>query len=110
MAIKFNLHNVTDGTHKARVWYSAYARQSDGVRVVVLYAKDFDGGDALHAMFSGLYKNETELQSDYFDKGSVTIPEGHALYAAALAARETAENKSMARREAKLARRAARVS
>lgn len=103
MAIKFNMHNVTDGTHKARVFYSAYVLQSGGVNVVVLYARDYNGGDALRAMFADLYKNETDLQSDYFDKGSVRIPEGHALYAAALAARDNVDSKGAARRAKRLA-------
>lgn len=77
---KFNKHHVTNGTVKARVWYSLDNRV-DGRRCVTLYAKDYT--DTLRTIFSDNYKNDTDLQTDYFDKGRVVLFEDHPLYAAA---------------------------
>jgi hypothetical protein len=79
--IKFNAHNVTNGTDKARVHYSLDNR-TDGRKCVTIYAKDY--GHALGRVIKdGEYKNDTDSQTDYFDKGRVVLFEGHALYAAA---------------------------
>ena len=71
MTIKFQKHFVIDGTTKARVNHSVDNRYDHRV-CVTLYAKSFDDGDALGKLFAADYRNETDLQSDYFDKGSVT--------------------------------------
>jgi hypothetical protein len=76
-SIKFNRYYVTNGTTKARVHY--YSRP-DGV---VLYAKDY--GHALGEIFPDDYNNDSDLQSDYFDKGCVTIYTNDPRYAAAKA-------------------------
>ncbi|MEN9885461.1 MAG: hypothetical protein RL758_39 [Pseudomonadota bacterium] len=84
---KFNKHNVTNGTIKARVHYSLDNRW-DGRKCVTLYAKDYS--DELGAIFSGgEYKNDTDCMTDYFEKGRVVLFEDHPLYAAA---RERAES------------------
>lgn len=80
--IRFNKHHVTNGTVKARVHYSIDNR-ADRRSCVTLYAKDFDSGDMLGAMFGDAYKNDTDTMSDYFDKGKVVLFEDHPLYAAA---------------------------
>ena len=80
MTIKFNKHHVTDGTNKARVHYSLDNR-TDGVACVTIYAKDYSG--ELGRLLGDSYKNETDLQTDYFDKGIARLFEGHPLYAAA---------------------------
>lgn len=79
--IKFQKHFVTDGKIKARCSYHA-GNDIHGRARVVLYAKDYS--DGLGLIFSEEYKNETDLQSDYFDKGDVTLYSDHPLYAAAL--------------------------
>lgn len=83
--VKFNRYHVTNGTTKARVHY-ALDNRVDGRKCVTIYAKDYT--DALGVIFSEGYINDTELQTDYFDKGRVVLFEGHELY---LAARATAE-------------------
>lgn len=76
--IKFNKFNVTNGTDKARVSYSLDNR-ADGRKCVTLYAKDYS--DTLAKVFGDLYRNETDFQTDYFDKGKVVLFETHPLYA-----------------------------
>jgi len=83
MAIKFNKHNVTNGSDKARVTYSAFKMVSTGEDCVTIYAKDFQSGRALDFIFADGYENETDSQTDYFEKGRVRIRAGHPLYAAA---------------------------
>lgn len=83
--IKFQRHYVTNGTDKARVWYSLDNRV-DGRKCVTLYAKDYSG--TLGKIFADEYKNETDLCTDYFEKGRAVLFADHELYAAA---RERAE-------------------
>lgn len=79
--IKFNAHHVTNGTEKAKCHYSLDNR-TDGRKCVTIYAKDY--GHALgRVIVDGAYQNDTDSQTDYFDKGRVVLFEGHALYAAA---------------------------
>ena len=84
--IRFNRYYVTNGTTKARVHY-ALDNRTDGRRCVTLYAKDYS--DALDVVLGdALYVNDTDFQTDYFDKGRAVIFEGHQLY---LPARARAE-------------------
>lgn len=82
MAIKFNKFHVTDGTTKARCFYSLDNR-TDRRPVVTIYGKDYS--DALGKLFADSYENQTDLMTDYFDQGTVRLFEGHPLYAAARA-------------------------
>jgi hypothetical protein len=92
-AVKFHKFYVTNGSVKARVFYShgqIYNSVKDGVagglrECVTLYAKDFDSGRALAQILSAGYQNDTDLMSDYFDEGRTRLFPGDALYAAALA-------------------------
>lgn len=82
--IKFNKHHVIDleTKIKARVLYSAFKRISDGKICVKLYAKDYDR--SLGKIFKNNgYINESDMQSDYSDAGSVVFFEDHPLYAEA---------------------------
>jgi hypothetical protein len=78
--IKFNKYNVTNGKVKARVHYSI-GNRLDGRNCVTIYAKDYDR--ALGEIFADIYKNDTDLMTDYFDKGRVNLFENHPLYIAA---------------------------
>ncbi len=84
MALKFNKHNVTNGTTKARVHYSLDNR-TDRRACVTIYAKDY--GHALGALFDN-YTNDTDTQTDYFDKGRVVLFADSPHYAAARARAE----------------------
>jgi hypothetical protein len=68
--IKFNQFNVqsTVTGEKAKVWYSLDNR-FDGRNCVTIYSKDYNR--ALGRIFAdvGGYKNDTDTQTDYFDKG-----------------------------------------
>ena len=75
--VKFNKYHVTNGQIKARVWYSLNNR-ADGKKCVTMYAKDYD--DALGMIFGNAYKNDTEILTDYFDKGRAVLFEDHPLY------------------------------
>jgi hypothetical protein len=92
--IKFQKYYVTNGTDKARVFYShgqIYASPRDAAlgaagalrECVTLYAKDYDR--TLGKIFGDRYENNTDTMSDYIDEGHVRIFPGDPLYAAALA-------------------------
>lgn len=84
--IKFNRHHVTDGSVKARVYYSLDNR-IDGRKAVTIYDKDY--GRALGQIFSGPeYRNDTDMTTDYFEKGRVVLFDDHPMYAAARARAE----------------------
>lgn len=102
--IKFNQHNVTNGTDKARVWYSIDGRV-DGQKAVTIYSKDYSS--ALGRIFADQYKNETDIMTDYFEKGRAVIFSHDPLYTAALAAAQNAKAKQAARLDAKYGSRAA---
>ena len=80
--IKFQKYYVAAGADKARVFYSKGAL-IDGRQCVTLYAKDY--GNALGRIFADGYQNDTDLMTDYFDKGLVRIFPDQPHYAAALA-------------------------
>ena len=90
MTTKFNLHNVTNGTHTVRVWLSKQTYQ--GETTVNVYPKEYGQGEALVAMFGAdAYTNNSDYMTDLFDKGSITLREGHPLFAAACAAADRKE-------------------
>ena len=82
--IKFNKYNVVDTVSKikARVFYSVDNR-TDGRKVVTIYAKDYDR--KLGEIMPNAYENNTEIMTDYFEKGTVRLFEDHPLYKAARA-------------------------
>jgi len=87
LPVKFNRHHVTNGVVKARIYYSLDNRV-DGRKAVTLYAKDY--GNKLADIFTGPeYRNDTDMSSDYFEKGRVVLFEDHPLYLAARARAET---------------------
>jgi hypothetical protein len=80
--IKFNQFAVVNGAEKAKVHY--HASDFGGVERVTIYARDY--GHALGRVFAGfdVYENDSDVMTDYFDKGRVVLKKGHPLYAAAL--------------------------
>ena len=78
--IRFNKYHVTDGQHKARIFYSLDNRV-DCRNCVTMYAKDF--GSGLGRIFSDDYQNDSDSQTDYFDEGRVVLFEDHPLYTVA---------------------------
>lgn len=78
--ITFNKHNVTNGTKKARVFYSINGR-TDGRNCVTIYAKDLTAN--LKAIFADAVNN-TEVNTDYFETSKITLFETSLFYAAAL--------------------------
>lgn len=83
MEIKFKKHYVTNGTEKARVWYSA-GILNNGKAAVTLYAKSYEDGDKLQNILPETYEDNSDVCSDYMEKGRARIYEGSPLYAAAL--------------------------
>jgi hypothetical protein len=83
--VRFMKHYVTNGAQKARVHYSAFAMVSTGQPCVTLYAKKYKDEEALTAIFANRVEDNTDLQTDYFEKARVRIVQGDPLYAAALA-------------------------
>lgn len=106
--IKFNTYNVrnTESNVKARIHYSLDNHVSRKP-VVTLYAKDYSGD--LGKVFAAEYVNDTDSQTDYFDKGRVRLFENHPLYKAARAVAEAAKAKQDARYAARREARAAGV-
>lgn len=83
--MKFRKYFVANGNVKARVHYSVDNR-IDGRKCVTIYAKDYC--DTLGMLFAE-YVNNTDSQTDYFDKGHVNLFEGHPLYTEARALAES---------------------
>lgn len=75
--MKFRKYFVANDKAKARVSYNLDNR-IDGRKCVTIYAKDW--GKTLGYLFQDDYKNDTDSQSDYFDKGRVVLFENHPLY------------------------------
>lgn len=100
MTIKFNKFQITDGTIKARVWYSLDNR-TDKRACVTIYARDY--GHALGLLFATGYKNDTDMMTDYFDKGRVVLFADDAHYAEARARAESNEAERAAKYAAKRA-------
>ena len=84
--MKFNRHHITDGTIKVRVHYSLDNHIS-GRKCVFIRAKDFD--NQLASLIPNAYRNDTDSQQDYFEKGKAVLFEDHPLYAAARARAES---------------------
>ena len=84
--VKFNKYHVAANGIKARVYYSLDNR-ADGRKCVTLYAKDYCESLA-KVMGDDVYKNETDIMTDYFEKGRATLFDTHPLYAAARARAE----------------------
>ena len=84
--IKLMKFYVTDGVTKARVHYS-HGQIHDGngglKDCVTLYAQDYDS--RLGKVFTDTYENDSDMMTDYFDKGHVRIFPGNDLWDAALA-------------------------
>jgi hypothetical protein len=76
--ITFNKHNVTNGTKKARVFYSINGR-TDGRNCVTIY----DLTANLKTIFADAV-NSTEVNTDYFETSKITLFETSPFYAAAL--------------------------
>ena len=101
--IKFMQFYVTDGTTKAKVFYTRDNR-TDRRECITLYAQDYSR--ALGKIFAN-YQNDTDIQSDYFDKGKVVIFADNPLYAAALARHKQNSRKYDQKMAAKYPQRAA---
>jgi hypothetical protein len=105
--IELQAHAVKRGNLKARVHYSASVGY-DGRKSVSIYSKDYDR--TLGEIFKVGYKNDTDSQTDYFDKGRVSIYEGHPLYTKAVERVKLNDAALEARREKKDAARAERAN
>ncbi len=84
MKIKFNKFHVAVNGQKARVWYSLDNR-TDGRQCVTLYARDYTG---MLGKILVEYMNDTDISTDYFDKGRAVLFSDHPFYAAARARAE----------------------
>ena len=79
--LKFNKFHVTNGKIKARVSYHLDNR-TDQRKCVTMYAKDYSR--ELGELFYENYTNNTDTQTDYFEKGRVVLFKDHPLYSQAL--------------------------
>lgn len=104
MTIKFRQYYITDDkrTVKAKVHYSLDNR-IDGRKCVTLYAQEY--GKTLQYFFSKEYENDSDMMTDYFEKGRVTIFEDHPIYAYAREQAEYYIKKNQERRERAIKRR-----
>lgn len=96
--IKFNKYNVTNGTDKAKISYSLDNR-ADRRSCVTIYAKDYDR--SLGRIFADEYTNNSDMMTDYFEKGRVVLFDDHPLYAAARSQAQAVANAWDAKMEAK---------
>ena len=97
MAIKFNIHNITDGKTTVRVFYSLDNNRNAKPEVTI-FAKDY--GMQLAKIFDNV-QNDTDIMTDYFDKDTIRLHEGDVGYAEARIAAERAHAAVMVRIEAK---------
>jgi len=67
--IRFLKHAVKHNGKRARVWYSQGELRNYPKGTITIYARDY--GDQLPAELN--VKNETEIQTDYFDKDKARI-------------------------------------
>ena len=81
-SIKFNKYHVTNGNTKARCHYCLDNRV-DGRKCVTIYSKDYNNN--LCEIFAAEYKNNSDIMTDYFEKGKAVLFEDHPLYSAARA-------------------------
>jgi len=80
--IRFMKHYVTNGAKKARVHYS-HTTLTNGRECVTIYAKDYTND--LNEIFSEGYENNTDIMTDYFEKGRVRVYTDNPLFQAAKA-------------------------
>lgn len=97
--VKFNKFHVTNGTIKAKIWYSLDNR-ADGQKCVTLYAREYS--NALYQIIPQGYVNNSHSMTDYFEKGRVTLFADHPLYAAARARAEQVEAERQAKYQARM--------
>ena len=102
--IRFMKHFVTDGTTKAKCWYSK-GTLIDGRDCVTIYGTHYERD--LHKVFPQA-ENGTDYQTDYFENSNVRIFPGDPLYKDVLARTEANKISQDAHWDAVVARRAAR--
>lgn len=78
-AVTFRKHFVTNGAHKARVWYGLDNHVSFKPCVTV-YGKTCL--EKLMPIFGADTQNDSDSHCDYFENDRVRLFEGHPLYAA----------------------------
>ncbi len=99
--IKFQKYFVSNGTHKAKVWYSVDNRV-DGSKAVTLYSKDYSHD--LYKVFGDLYQNDTDAMTDYFERGRVVIGVDHPMHSVAYARAQQNLEEAKARYAARIAK------
>ena len=80
--VKFMKHYVTNGEKKARVHYS-HTTLTNGRECVTLYAKDYT--NTLYEIIGEGYENNTDICTDYFEKGRVRVYKDSPYFDAAVA-------------------------
>ena len=103
MTVKFLFNGVKVDGVLYRGWYSngPYNEKSSlPVGTITLYAKDY--ATDFPAIEGTAIENDTELQSDYFEKDTMRIFPDSPYYADAKAACEKAEARDKARHEKKM--------
>ncbi len=103
--IRFQVYFVTNGQTKVRVRYTVDNR-ADRRPCVVIWAQDYS--DSLQQLFPGHYQNNTEIQTDYFEHGRVTLFADHPLYGIARARAEANAERNRLHYAKVAAKRAAR--
>ena len=89
---RFLKYSVTNAAGlKVRVRYYT-SKTKDGTPTVCIHARDY--GSTLDEIMPAESRNESDSMTDYFVKTHATIPQGHPLYAAALARVEANEVRS----------------
>jgi hypothetical protein len=90
--IKFNKYNVTNGKIKARVRYILDNR-CDKKKCVTIYAKDYNNDLGKIFDFKNGYKNNSDVQIDYFETGMINFFEDSPFYLEARKRAEMNQNK-----------------
>lgn len=75
-------HYMTDGNVKVKVRYHASTDYKTGQPVVWVHQQEY--GYELFSMLGDVCRNETDTQTDYFDKTSAKLTPAHPMYAECL--------------------------
>ena len=95
-AIRFMKFAVTKGEMSVKVTYHMSVRNDK--TCVVIYERDY--GYDLGKILPGVYTNDTDIMTDYFDHGKAVLFPEHPLFAAAKARCEQNNEQAIAKRNA----------
>lgn len=89
--LKFFYNGIKDSGGKLqRCWFSGSMLINHPAGTITIYKRDYSSfSDGVHAAFK--VQNDTEIQTDYFEKDRIRVEPSHPLYALVLEALRASE-------------------